>query len=677
MSKSKVCFIVNAFTVFLIAVGLSVLVGFVLATHLHKDSMEAEIDIETSQENDSQCTCDEECDHTICDSDCDCEEHTAQPFLASGTYYKNGSSFYTRVTSRTSTSTKWRCTVCGAEGWGLTCYHDVQVSNGTHNWSASAYGSHSCSASAYGGHSTVWVSCSACGGKGYKYEDGLGWLHEGERWTGCTSCGGSGEKYSAYVGSYDDGYVAGHGGWTKCSYCGQTSYNTMTGTCYSHVTQYKCSYCQSTFTTNSTAQCTSRVTQYKCSKCGNTSSSNASGTCYKTQNQDCATTVVSTSTTYYYKYTNIDTGVTGSETTSSYSVATGFNVKFNINNANAVNTTGTTGGSMSNQYMLHGHSEALTANAFTFSGHRFAGWSTTAGTSSSPASVTYTNGQSINLSTSNVSSGGTYNLYAVWLYEVPQPTLATSSYQFTNAPISVQVNNYDSTTMTQGGTTSATARGSYTVTYTLKSGYCWSGGSTSVVSLNWSITVRTVAIPTVSGSFTYNGASHNATIGNTTDSSYYTQGGTTSAINAGTYTVTFTLPNTTDYQWSNGQTAPQSGTWTIERAKLTIPTLNANPTFQGTSVSVSPTLNNYNSSLMTLSGDTSATSVKTNGTYTITISLTQTAKINYQWSGGGTEDIPLSWNVLPKNLSGATITLPQDSYVYDGNAKQPDPTVSI
>ncbi len=175
-------------------------------------------------------------------------------------------------------------------------------------------------------------------------------------------------------------------------------------------------------------------------------------------------------------------------------------------------------------------------------------------------------------------------------------------------------------------------------------------------------------------SYTYTGSTITHSITNY-NSNYMTRTGDTSATDVGTYTVTFTLKQ--GYCWSDNSTGDVTLTWYITKQSLTKPTINTNPTFQGTSVSVSPTLNNYNSSLMTLSGDTSATSVKTSGTYTITISLTPTAKINYQWSGGGTENISLSWNVLPKDLSGATITLPQDSFVYDGTEKKPEPTVTV
>lgn len=46
---------------------------------------------------------------------------------------------------------------------------------------------------------------------------------------------------------------------------------------------------------------------------------------------------------------------------------------------------------------------------------------------------------------------------------------------------------YDTNQFTIGGTTSATEVGTYTATFTPKSGYAWADGSTSAKSINWTI----------------------------------------------------------------------------------------------------------------------------------------------------------------------------------------------
>lgn len=67
---------------------------------------------------------------------------------------------------------------------------------------------------------------------------------------------------------------------------------------------------------------------------------------------------------------------------------------------------GNTGGSMSAQEFNCGESKALTPNAFTKTGHTFAGWVTTAN-----GSVEYTDKESVNLSSTN---GDDITLYAKW-----------------------------------------------------------------------------------------------------------------------------------------------------------------------------------------------------------------------------------------------------------------------
>ena len=101
---------------------------------------------------------------------------------------------------------------------------------------------------------------------------------------------------------------------------------------------------------------------------------------------------------YYttYNYRNIDSGSTSSSNTE-YSIATGYTVNFNSNGGS---------GSMSSQYFLVGHSQAIKSNTFTRSGYNFLGWSRTR-TATSP---TYTNRQAV---TQIVSSGST-TLYAIW-----------------------------------------------------------------------------------------------------------------------------------------------------------------------------------------------------------------------------------------------------------------------
>ena len=74
-------------------------------------------------------------------------------------------------------------------------------------------------------------------------------------------------------------------------------------------------------------------------------------------------------------------------------------------------------------------------------------------------------------------------------------------------------------------------------------------------------------VPSQSGSLTYNGGAQSPTWSNY-NTTYMTIGGTTSGINAGSYSATFTP--TTDYRWSDGTTTAKTVSWSIGKATGTL-----------------------------------------------------------------------------------------------------------
>lgn len=97
------------------------------------------------------------------------------------------------------------------------------------------------------------------------------------------------------------------------------------------------------------------------------------------------------------------------------------------------------------------------------------------------------------------------------------------------------------------------------------------GGVTKTATQTISVTKTSVAIPTQSGSLTYTGSSQSPTWSNY-NTIYMTIGGTTSGTNAGSYSATFTLKDTSLYQWSDGTTTAKSVSWSIGKAagKITL-----------------------------------------------------------------------------------------------------------
>ena len=141
------------------------------------------------------------------------------------------------------------------------------------------------------------------------------------------------------------------------------------------------------------------------------------------------------------------------------------------------------------------------------------------------------------------------------------------------------------------------------------------------------------AVPSQSGSLTYTGSAQSPTW-NGYDAEKLSIGGDYSAVDAGTYTATFTPK--IGYTWDDGTRDARSVTWKINRATLAVPTQKGSLTYSGSAQS--PQLNNYDSAKMTLGGTTSGTNA---GSYNATV----TPNKNHQWSDGGTGAKTVAWSI--------------------------------
>lgn len=227
---------------------------------------------------------------------------------------------------------------------------------------------------------------------------------------------------------------------------------------------------------------------------------------------------------------------------------------------------------------------------------------------------------------------------------VDKPTIS-GAFTFDNTTKTPTVTGYNTSAMTQSGTTSATAAGTYTITYTPKAGYAWTDGSTDPYSLTWSIAKRSVTVPTISNTYkTYNGSAQSPTIAGV-NSTYVTQSGTASATNAGSYTVTWALVYPASTQWSDGTTADKDGSWSIGKRSVTIPSLSGTTSFayvQGASHSVSVT--NPDSAYINQSGNTSVTDGADPAMQTVTWALKDTS--NTQWTDGTVSTKSATWGTV-------------------------------
>lgn len=114
-------------------------------------------------------------------------------------------------------------------------------------------------------------------------------------------------------------------------------------------------------------------------------------------------------------------------------------------------------------------------------------------------------------------------------------------------------------------------------------------------------------------------------------------GSATAPTNAGTYTVTYKVPDT-----NANYTGTFSVAFTIKKAQLEKVTLVEN-TFEYTGDEIVSDGSNFDSTKMNVSGDIKATNV---GNYSITVSLKD--KANYEWKDDSTTtDLVLNWSITP------------------------------
>ena len=122
----------------------------------------------------------------------------------------------------------------------------------------------------------------------------------------------------------------------------------------------------------------------------------------------------------------------------------------------------------------------------------------------------------------------------------------------------------------------------------------------------------------------------------------------TAPTNAGTYTVTYKVPDT-----NANYTGTFSVAFTIEKAQLEKVTI-VKDTFEYTGSDIIPTLNNVNSNIE-VTGDTKAKNVSNNA---ITAKIKD--KTNYEWKDGSNSDLTINWSItqatpdytVPTGLTG-------------------------
>lgn len=154
---------------------------------------------------------------------------------------------------------------------------------------------------------------------------------------------------------------------------------------------------------------------------------------------------------------------------------------------------------------------------------------------------------------------------AVYYKLVAKPILLKEIYVYNGQEQFVEVRGYDSSAMTRSGA-SHTNVGTYTTTYTLKTGYMWDDGTTAAVQFKTYIVkaVPVVTAPEPKDDLVYTGeAQELVTAGSTTGGTLQYKVGSGSygtsvptGTDAGTYTVSYKVVGGTNYEDVAEQTLP-------------------------------------------------------------------------------------------------------------------------
>ncbi len=166
--------------------------------------------------------------------------------------------------------------------------------------------------------------------------------------------------------------------------------------------------------------------------------------------------------------------------------------------------------------------------------------------------------------------------------------------------------------------------------------YVWDNGTSDTVTLNYTVNKVVVTKPVVTTSFVYNGQAFS--IGLNSSSQNYVISGTSRAVNAGYYTATVSLPDQTNYIWSDDTVIPYEIDWRISPLSIKLPSVAGTAGYTGKEQTA---LISADSKYCIVTGNKAVNA----GSYTATISLSD--KKNTLWADGTTENITLIWTISP------------------------------
>ena len=253
--------------------------------------------------------------------------------------------------------------------------------------------------------------------------------------------------------------------------------------------------------------------------------------------------------------------------------------------------------------------------------------------------------------------------------DIAIPTANTATFTYTGSAQTYTPVGFDSNLMDISGNIQTTA-GTHTVTVSLKDpiNTKWADNTTTDKTFDFVIAPQTVTPPAepVANNFTFDGSAQTYTpAGFDADIMNITGNVQT---NAGTYTVTVSLKDKTNYVWAGAtpSTADKTFSFVINAIVTAVPTAtNSTITYTGSLIPLA--LTGFEPAIMTITGDT-GTDVDN---YTATITLNS----NFKWDLAGdaaTEPVEIDWEITPAELAVPTIA----SKTYSGDLQTADITAT-
>jgi len=262
-------------------------------------------------------------------------------------------------------------------------------------------------------------------------------------------------------------------------------------------------------------------------------------------------------------------------------------------------------------------------------------------------------------------TGNAVKVFTIGITGLEEPTIL-GTYTYTGTAQTATLSYNDNKLFTVTGLTQTNA-GTYDVVISLidKDNYVWKNAKNSEnLTLKFTINRVVVEEPTINGTYEYNGEVQEPTW-NTEDTSLFNVSGLGEIVNAGTYKLTVSLINKTNYIWKNtNNTDNLIIDFVIDRVKVEEPTITSTHTYNGKEQKAELSYNDNN--LFSVSGNIQTEA----NTYSVLVKLEDNT--NYIWkNSNSTDDLSLDFVIQKFDLVNATITLDSNQFKYTGNEIQP------